>query len=466
MEEDIEVLDLSPKEEVKDYESSNTLPKRSEKNNESKNNKKKTILIIQSIFCAVSFLFIMGCFIFYGSRLIKYYKIYNPKVEDGEKANFLSSNISGKSEIVYEGTGLYKINGNYIYKGNVSNNYIKYNNLLWRIVKINSDDTIDIILDDSINLLNWNNEDVSFDKSNIYNYLNKFFVNNLNKDLLVKASVCNDIVDDLSSISCNSTVSNYVNLLDVSNFLNSFVNQESYLSSSDEIMWLSNYGTDFVWHTNGNSVSKSKGNNFYSVRPVVTIKGTAIMYGGDGTIDNPYLIEKEEQKINIGDYLQIGNDTWIVYGKENGNIKLSLNKVLDKALPYSDSEFTYDITNEKLVAGYLNTTYYNSLEYKDLLKEVSWNIGKYNGSYSDVNSDSVKAKVGLLNISDLKFNNELSNYYLSSYNDQYVYVYGDVLKESKPTIIKNIRPCIALSDNVSFSSGDGSLSNPYVVEVK
>lgn len=476
MEEDIEVLDLNPqkKENLNTVKSSNSsLPTRSENNKNSKkdNKKKKALkktLVIQSIFCAVSFLFILGCFIFYGSRLIKYYKIYNPKAENGEKANFLSSNISGKSEIVYEGTGLYKVNGNYIYKGSVSNNYIKYNNLLWRIIKINSDDTLDIILEDSINLLNWDNKNNSFDKSNIYAYLNKDFVNYLNKDLLVKSLVCNDLVNDLNSISCNNTVNGYVSLLDVSSFLNSFVNQESYLSSSDEIMWLSNYGTDFVWHTNGNSVSKSDGDNFYSVRPVVTIKGTAIMYGGDGTIEKPYLIEKEDNKLNIGDYLQIGNDTWIIYDQEDGNIKLSLNKVLDKSLPYSNSEITYDITDKTIVAGYLNTAYYDSLEYKNLLKEVTWNIGKYNGSYNDVSSDTIKAKVGLLNISDLKFNNDLNNYYLSSYNDEYVYVYGNVLKESKPTIMKNIRPCIALSDNISISNGNGNgtLSNPYVVEVK
>ena len=383
MEEDIEVLDLDlPKKNEEIKPSNNPLPTRSEnrkivkeKKEESKEKKEhkiknKKTFVIQAIFCSVSFLFILGCCIFYGSRLVKYYKIYNPKAEDGEKANFLSSNISGKSEIVYEGSGIYKINGNYIYKGNVNNNYLKYNNLLWRIIKINSDDTMDIILDESINLLNWNNETVSFDKSNIYNYLNKEFISNLNKDLLIKGPICNDKVDELNNITCNDTVNNYVKLMDISNFLNSFINQESYIASSDEIMWLSNYSSDVVWHTNGNSVSKSKGNTFYAVRPVVTIKGTAVSYGGDGTLENPYLIEKEDNKLNIGDHLKINDDTWIVYDKENGNVKLSLNKTLDKSLPYSNDEFKYDLEDVNTVAGYLNKTYYETLAYKDLLKEV------------------------------------------------------------------------------------------------
>ena len=473
MEDDIEILDLAPqKKEIKEKEvepSNNPLPKRSEvrkEKNEKKDKKEnKKTFIMQCIFCAVSFLFILGCCIFYGSRLIKYYKIYNPKAEDGEKANFLSSNIGGKSEIVYEGTGLYKVNGNYIYKGNVTNNYIKYNNLLWRIIKINSDDTMDIILDESINLLNWDNKNVSFDKSNVYNYLNKEFVNNLNKDMLVKGSICNDSVNELNNITCNSNVNNYVKLMDISNFLNSFVSQESYITSADEIMWLSNYGSDFIWHTNGNSVSKSTGDNFYSIRPVVTLKGTSITYGGDGTIDNPYIIEKEDNSLKIGDYLKINEDVWTVYNKEKGIIRLSLNNVLDKSLPYSNDEIKYDTSDVNTVAGYLNKTYYDSLEYKDLLKEVAWNTNKYNGSYSNEN-DTVKAKVGLLSINDIKFNNELNNYYLSSYNDEYVYVYGDVLKESKPTTMRNIRPCIAISDDVNISSGDGTSDSPYVVEVK
>ena len=254
--------------------------------------------------------------------------------------------------------------------------------------------------------------------------------------------------------------------MDISGFLNSVINQESYMVSSDEIIWLSNYGSETIWHTNGTSVSKSTGDNFYSIRPVVTIKGTAIMYGGDGTLESPYLIEKEDNSLQIGDYVKLGEDTWIIYDKEDGNIKLSLNKVLDKSLPYSNDGFKFNVDDENTVAGYLNKTYYDSLSYKDLLKEVEWHIGKYTGSYNDVTSDKVKAKVGLLNISDLKFNNELNNYHLSSYNDEYVYVYGDILKEAKPTIMKNIRPCIAISDSVKINDGDGSLDNPYVVEVE
>ena len=50
---------------------------------------------------------ILGCFVFYGIRLVKYYKIYNPKLETGEVLENLASNIISTSQIVYEGDGLY-----------------------------------------------------------------------------------------------------------------------------------------------------------------------------------------------------------------------------------------------------------------------------------------------------------------------------------------------------------------------
>ena len=71
---------------------------------------------IQTAFCLISLAFIIGCCIYYGNRLIKYYKIYNPKSETGETLMTLASTITSKSQIVYEGDGLYLDNGNYIYK--------------------------------------------------------------------------------------------------------------------------------------------------------------------------------------------------------------------------------------------------------------------------------------------------------------------------------------------------------------
>ena len=60
--------------------------------------------IFQTIFCFVSLIFIIGCCIFYGSRLIKYYKIYNPKSESGEAIQLISNALVQDTPIVFEGS--------------------------------------------------------------------------------------------------------------------------------------------------------------------------------------------------------------------------------------------------------------------------------------------------------------------------------------------------------------------------
>lgn len=417
---------------------------------------------IQIVFCSLSALFILGCCIFYGSRLIKYYKIYNPSTLNGEKVLLLSNKIGGYSEIVYEGDGLYIQGGNYIYKGNVSNNYLKYNNLLWRIVKINSDGTMQIILDDYINILNWNSEAGEYSTSLINNYLNDYFVKSLDKDLLVKANYCTDIIDDLSNITCDGQNSDYVTLLDVTSYLNSVIDKDTYLSSEEEIFWLNNYGSEKIWHTNGSNVSQSEANSFYEIRPVVTLKSTIPYTSGDGTKENPY-ITTTENKLTIGSIVKLGEDNWVVY-ENNEVIKLTSIDVIDKQYRFDMKNVLFNLESESSIAKYLNETYLEELPYKDLLQDTEWYVGTLQESYLDVKSEKVNAKVGLLNIMDIKIDSSVSGYYLSTGNTEgYVYAYENVLKQSKPTLYRNIRPCIALDKNINLI-GEGTIDSPFEVE--
>ena len=103
-----------------------------------KRKKKKKIFLpkVQRIFCIISFLFILGCCVYYGNRLIKYYKIYNPKAESGELIANLPSSIISNAVVKESGDGIYNINGNYVYKGIDVDNYIIISNMLFRILKI------------------------------------------------------------------------------------------------------------------------------------------------------------------------------------------------------------------------------------------------------------------------------------------------------------------------------------------
>ena len=427
------------KEEVKKEDNK---PKKEKVKKEKKEKKKTKATPFQIIFCSISALFILGCLVFYGLRFIKYYRIYNPKVDSGDGSVLLAKDIVGKSEFgTDEEDGLFSSSGNYIYKGDVKNNYLKFNDILWRIVRINADNSIDIILDDYITLLPWNSKVTSFTESEIYKYINENFLNLLDQDMLNKTSFCTDKLSDLTSIKCeDQNSSGYVKLLDVANFLNSVNNGKSYLVNSDEIFWLADYGNDKIWHTNGANVSQSEVNSFYEIRPMVRLRNTTVYKTGDGTKEKPYVVDKED-KLRVGSKVKLGEDEWIVYDNTN-DIKLMRTTILDKQIDFDQEKLTY---KDSSLMTYLNDTYLNSLSYKDMIIEGTWNIGEYKGSIFDIKNDTVKAKVGIPNILDIKFDSSVKLYFTSTINEERVIVYDNPLRPGRVTTYRGIRPCITIS---------------------
>lgn len=450
MDEEVELLefgdDIIPKKNIKN---SNDVKLSEKKVNKKIVRKPKKGKIAQLIFCIVSFLFILGCCIYYGSRFIKYYRIYNPKIDTSDGSILLANDIIGKSEFSTgedEG-GLFTSSGNYIYKGKVDNNYLKYNNMLWRIVRINVDNTMDIILDDYINMLAWNSEVVTFKESDIYNYLNNEFLNNIDKDMLVKTSFCTDKVDDLSKINCeNKDSDSYVRLLDLTGFLNSVKNKKSYLVNEDEIFWLSDYSEEKIWHVNGSNASLSDSDSFYEVKPVVRLKNTITYTKGDGTKSNPYIVGNSD-KPSVGSIVRLGNDNYYVYEINKDNVKLMSEKVLDKTYSFDKDKLTFDIESKDSLADYLNNTYLDGLSYKDLLIENTWYIGSFDKELSSIKKDTVKCKIAIPNMLDIKFDSSVKSYFMSTSDKENMLVYENPLRISKPTTYRSVRVVVSISKN-------------------
>ena len=455
MDDDIEILDIfdNKKEEKKELQKEIKEEQPVKKNKEVKKDddmrsrkrvKKKAI---QGLFCLVSAIFLLGCIGFYGYRFIKYYRIYNPKVDSSDGSVLLAKDIVGKSEFATDDeAGLISSSGNYIYKGDVNNNYLRYNDMLWRIVRINSDNSIDIILDDYITLLPWNNSVVEFTKSDIYEYLNKEFLNKLDKEMLNKTSFCTDKITDLTNITCEGTdIDSYVKLLDVANFLNSVLDGKSYLSRNEEIFWLSDYGTDKIWHTNGTNVSQSEAKQFYEIRPMVRLKNTTVYKDGDGSLDKPFEVGKKET-LKVGSKIILGEDKWIVMDIDS-DIKLMKETPLEKQMDFDLEKNNY---KDSKLMKYLNETYLDSLSYKDKLVETTWNSGIYKDKISDMKNDNVKAKVGIPSLLDINFDSKTTLYFTATGQDDRILVYENPLRPGKPTTYRRVRPCIAISkDNTN-----------------
>ena len=414
--------------------------------------KKKRKIIkpkIQTGFCIISLLFILGCCIFYGSRLIKYYRVYNPKSSSGETLKNLASTITTSSPIVCEGDGLYSSSGSYIYKGENVNNYVIVSNMIFRIIRINVDKTMDIVLDEYINKLNWDSELKNYQDSYVNEYLNAKFVDILDKNILEKTRVCDEVVLSADKVTCDKpNTDNYVRLLGVSDFLNSIVDGKTYLVNKSENLWLYNHNEKEVWHTTGATISLSEPNTNYGVKPVVTLKNTTILVNGDGTKENPYQITTDKNKIGVGTYLDIADDVYIVYEIGDDYYKVESNKLLKNTMIFDSSTNEYKNSSLK---EYLESTYLDSLSYKNILTDASFG--------------TLISKVGLLSREDLKFNSSLESYYLSDVKDSNVYLYNASLVSSRPYVRRGIRPCLGIKKDLKIISGNGTKLAPFIVEV-
>ena len=412
--------------------------------------RKKRIFLpkVQTGFCIVSFVFVLVCGIYYGSRLIKYYKIYNPKAETGEILLNLPSKIIEETEIVEKGDGLYNINGNYVFRGKNVDNYILVDQILFRILKINGDKTMDLVMDDYINRLEWNKELTTFDKSSIKKYLDEKILPIINVDRLTKTTICENMVEDLKNIKCDKTnKDNYIRLLGIDEYLNSINEEKTFINSGNEYTWLYNTGKGNAWHTTGTYLSNSKTTNVYGVRPVITLRNSVTYLKGDGSIDNPYSLEKSKD-IKVGSYIDLNDDIYIVYEVGEDYLKIESNKTLKSKQVFDNSTNDFD---KSALKTYLEKNYIDKLKYGDLLKEVKFG--------------EVKSKVGLLSSNDLKFNSSLNAYFLSDKDGSDVLLYNGSVLTTEVSSKRNVRPCLGIKKDLKIISGNGSKYAPFIVEV-
>lgn len=413
-------------------------------------------------FCAFSFLFIIGCIAIYGSRLFKYYRVYNPKSEGGQSLMLVTTAIGKNSSIVYDGDGLYMNGGDYTYKGSDVDNYLVFSNLTWRIIKTNSDGTIDLVLNDYINTLSWANRPKAYIESDIHKYLNNYFVKYLDKSYLAPTTICKDEVNDLKQFSCNNkNEDNYVRLPSVSDFLNSKTDS-TYMASDTDTLWLNTISSDKTWQINGNNLSLADPTRALGIKPVIRLKSGVALISGDGSESNPYRVENEDDSIKIGDYVVLGTDKYIVYDTDDETLSLVLDGNLKKTYHFDLNSNIFNPQVNTSLAYYLNNAFLNSLSYKDLIVESEWNIGSYVNTYEDITSNKVRAKIGLYDLMNLKFDNEVQDYFLLNGISNGVYLYSNETIITKPAIYKGIRPAFRINKKNAIS-GSGTKDNPFIL---
>ncbi len=440
-------------------------------NKEVKVVRKKRKLNWQKIFNLISFTFILACIIFYGTRFIKLYLENNKK----EEIKVLADNIKDNNNET-----LKNINGDYYFTGKDVNNYIKYSNIIFRIIKINKDNTITIVSDKPITSLAKGNNN-NYNSSYINNWLNNLnkentgiLENNLNNPskYLTYTNSCSDKIDNTKNITCKETLKDtLITIPSLYDYINtgdtkSFMNNETYY-------YLLNTSKDNkTWYINDNGgVTNSDNTDILGIKPVITLKSTNKLLDGNGTKENPYTFEEEQSM--LGSYVKLGNDTWRVYSIEDNTLKLSLDNYLkinneEITYKYSDKGYYHNDTKQGTLAYYLNKNYLSKLTYNNSIIEANYPNGIYSNTtdydYTKVLNKTISTKVSVLSVGDIIINSDNTNYFLSTgidSNSSLIYVMTNDFKlytKSASSKLK-IVPVITINKEI-LTSGDGSQNSP------
>ena len=188
-----------------------------------------------------------------------------------------------------------------VYKGSNVSNYVNFSGSTWRILKINSDDTITLVKNSESTKLSWdNNSSTNFADSSINSYLNKTYYNSLSQKNLIKPTT--QCVGPTGS-ECSQTYTSNVGLLttndyteasnDISCNNNPACKNGNYLSTysvSSGAEYTMTYQDNQIESISNGVLTTVNPNTVLNIRPVVTIKSTAKITGGSGKSNNPYTI--------------------------------------------------------------------------------------------------------------------------------------------------------------------------------
>ena len=121
----------------------------------------------------ISLVLVICVGLYFGGRSFYYYSLQNQKTR--ETAQTLNGVILANNKLVKDDTeGLHQDENGFFFKGNVSNNYVWFANRMFRVLRVNEDDTIKLVSNDLVASFMWG-EKPDYDRSNLKIWLTIFF---------------------------------------------------------------------------------------------------------------------------------------------------------------------------------------------------------------------------------------------------------------------------------------------------
>ena len=369
-----------------------------------------------------------------------------------------------------------------VYKGNNVDNYIMFSGMLFRIVKVNDDDTVKIVSDSTISYIDYNNVD---------SWLNDYFYNHLSensKKYIVKGKFCSDKVGSNPDkvTKCDNYKDANVGLLSVDEYNDSASGKNSYLYDSAVIWTGSAKDSKKAWAIQSSYSSYSNGDS-NAIRPVVNLIKDVEVKGGNGTVDNPYKIgdyssKKKNTKVNkltTGEYISYGGFVWRFIEKNgNGSSKIIMNSVLRNndqsvSMSYEKAQNRRYNPKENENLGYrINQRLGDYIKTTDFVNfEIDVPLYKNKASYGKADeTKKYSVKLAAPKMSEMfSGSNDGKSYWFrdSSKNKTRVYMAsnnGSVYNTEKLEIVETeVKLVASLKKNMIVIDGKGTKNNPYTI---
>lgn len=225
------------------------------------------------------------------------------------------------------GNGVYEMDGEYVYRGDDVNNYVTFNNQTWRIIKIDTDNTVELVYyeEDNSARYSWDTDynpeperyygvTTDYLHSDIRKSLVEFYETNFTDEAkahIVAKDICigKKAIDDKESAEeeCSVVKENEkIGLLRVSDYPKASLDSgcisydyaecsnRNYFASSYIDTWLLTTTSDDTYQAyllNGAGVNEDSASVLNGINPVIFLDSDVMIISGDGSLDNPYVIK-------------------------------------------------------------------------------------------------------------------------------------------------------------------------------
>ena len=402
--------------------------------------------------------------------------------------------------------------------GEDPNNYIWYSGKLWRAVSVNKEaGTTKLVTQWNISAISYDDDSGAFEGSYMEEWLNDTsvdgFLGNLRDyenfivtDAKWDATLGSTELGSITRPNGTTVVKDAVGLLNIYEYQSSYTGTtygNGYLNNG--LYWWTLTPCLIIDNSGDSNRYTSVSSYTFGIRPSINLKFSVKIVDGNGTLDNPYRLEGDNDSnlsgtmLNTrysGEYVRFGNGENTLYRIVSHEMP-SLTKItcaeplknsgtfITSAFGSSNTEVNY--SNNSVIGTFLNGEYltnYVDSTYSDMIEDsttwylgtvgsgASYKLAKYRDTSMSGYVTTTDAKVGLLRYGELMagqfdiYTNDIWYWTLTPYNSTnirtvYVDNYANYVVSTTNSVA--VKPTINLKSNVVITGGTGTKSDPFVL---